>query len=112
MKLKLHFGLGEPAREINWYQSEIRNFPYLVTFKGKKYEFVLYDEDKTNKVDYLCHFSEMRSHDPNFYATTYYDLDYLVFGTGLQCQCGAIYTDFPWDHMKMCPKWIPWSQLR
>lgn len=108
MKLKMHFGLNEPARIINWWQT-IKDFPPLVLYKKKKWEFAIYDTDQSKQVDYICHFSPLQTYDPNWHATTYVDIDYL-FNTGYgKCECGAEYTSFPWDHMKFCPKWTKWG---
>lgn len=109
MKLSLRFGLHEPPREVNWWQP-IKNFPYLVTFKGVKYEFEMYAEDPTKRVEYICHFSEVKSYDPNYYADTYFDVDALLnTGYGSKCECGAIYTSFPQFHMFFCPKWTKYG---
>lgn len=69
----------------------------------------MYQEDTTKQVDYICYFSEVKIYVPNFSATTYENIDHLFnTGYGPKCDCGAIYTSFPWDHMKMCPKWTKW----
>jgi len=107
MKLSLHFGLTEPKRTIYWH-GEIGEFPTLILFKGSKWEFVLYQRDDTGVVDYICNFSEVPPYDPNFHATTYKNIDHLFESYGRKCECGAIYTSFPWDHMRMCPKWERW----
>lgn len=107
MRLALQFGLAEPIREINWWQP-VSSFYPLVLYKGKKYEFVTWDEDLTKKVDYICVFAEVRSFDPTWYATTYENIDNLLgLGAG-GCECGAIYTSFPQFHMFFCPRWSKW----
>jgi hypothetical protein len=93
---------------MQWWQS-IKDFPVLVLFKSKKWEFAMYSPDSTNRVAYICYFSEVKSFDPNFYATTYVDITDTILGIGWdKCECGAIYSSFPWDHMRFCKKWIPW----
>jgi hypothetical protein len=109
MKLKLQFGLNEPAREVNWWQ-QVTDFPHLVLYKNKKWQFEMYGPDQTNQVDQICYFSEVASYDPNWYATTYQDISgWLDNGYGAKCECGAIYTSFPQAHMFFCPKWSKWS---
>lgn len=105
MRLSLKFGMAEPTRQCNWWQ-HITKFPYLVLYKGRKYEFVMYDEDPSGQVDYICRFSEVPSYDPNWHATIYQDIDHLFDeGYGEKCACGAAYTSFPQIHMFFCPKW-------
>ena len=108
VKLKLTFGFTGPSLNVKWWQG-IRDFPNLVTYKGKKWEFVVYNTDDSNQVDYICMFSEVGSFDPNYYSTTYSDIE-VMFGTswGSQCECGAQYSSFPWDHMRFCNKWSKW----
>lgn len=104
MKLLLQFGLLEPKRIINWW-NQVEDFPTLVLYKGNKWEFVMYDEDDTGQADYVCMFSEVKSHDPNWWAS-YEDISkYLDQGPGGRCECGAAYTSFPQCHMYFCPKW-------
>ena len=111
MRIKIQFGLNEPLREAKWYQP-IEMFPTLVLYKGKKWEFFMYGEDPAKLVDLICTFSEVMTYDPNWYATTYVNIDDLFnIGYGANCQCGAIYSGIPWDHMLFCPKWIPWSKI-
>lgn len=106
MKLSLQFGLNEPKRKINWWQT-IKEFPYLVLYKDKKWEFVIYEEDPTKQVDYICTFGEIHSYDPNWHSTEYVDISaYLDNGWGGKCECGAVYTSFPQMHMIFCPKWV------
>lgn len=108
MRLSLQFGLIEPARDVNWWQ-KIEDFPKLVLYKNLKWEFIMYAEDSTHKVEYICHFSEVPTYDPTWHATTYESIDHLLNdGYGPKCECGAIYSGFAWDHMRMCPKWVKW----
>lgn len=108
MKLRLQFGLAEPPREITWWQG-VKDFPNLVLYKKKKWEFVMYAADTANQVDYICNFSEIQNYNPNWHATTYTDIDHLFnVGYGSKCECGAFYSSFPWDHLKYCPKYTKW----
>lgn len=108
MKLRLHFGLAEPPREINWWQ-HVQDFYPLVLFKGKKWEFTMYKEDQHNPDILMCYFSEIQTYDPNWHSTTYYNIDSLLnTGYGSKCECGAVYTSFPQAHMFYCPKWTKW----
>lgn len=109
MKLILQFGINEPKRQINWW-NQIKEFPHLVLYKGKKWEFVMYDEDPSKQVDYICMFGEIQSYDPNWHATIYADISgYLDSGPGGKCECGSIYTSFPQSHMFFCPKWTKYK---
>lgn len=105
MKLKLKFGSNEPDKIVNWWE-HVTKFPNLITYKGSKYEFVMYDVDESNQVDYICRFAELRSYDPNWHATIFVDIEYLVIDTmGSKCECGANYTQFSQIHMFYCPLW-------
>ena len=107
MRLELQFGLNEPKRQMSWWGG-IKNFPPLVTYKGKKWEFVIYQDDPTGAVDYICTFGEVPVWDPAFESTGYIDMaSFLEDGWG-KCECGAIYTSFKDLHMRYCPKYIPW----
>lgn len=111
MRLRVHFGLIEVPRETNWWQG-IGDFPTLVIFKGLKWEFVMYGPDASGRVDYNCNFAEVMSYDPNFHATTYVDVSgWFDSDNGVKCDCGAVYSGIPWDHMRFCPKWVPWKGL-
>src|SRR5581483_8954716 len=104
MKLTLHFGLSGSKVEMNWWK-EIKDFPYLVTYKDKKYELVIYEEDLTGASDYNCVFAGVQSYDPNWHATVYVSIESMMGYGGTKCECGAIYTSFPQIHMFFCPKW-------
>ena len=111
MRLKLQFGLSHGSREAVWWQP-IELFPPLVRYRGTKWEFAMYGQDKGGGFDYICHFSEVMTYDPNWHATTYEDVErYLVLELLPDCHCGAKHTSFPKFHMFMCPLWKPWSQI-
>jgi hypothetical protein len=101
MKLDLQFGSDHV--EYIWWQP-IKEFHGLVIYRGKKWEFAMYGDDPTKKFDVICHFSEVRSYDPNWYATVYYDLD-KEFYSKLACECGSDKHGFA-GHADWCPKWI------
>ena len=110
MKLRLQFGLSEPPREVSWWQ-KIQDFPSLVDYKGLKWEFIVYGDDPTKQVDYICNFSEVPTYDPNYSATTYVNIDHLLNAGYGSCTCGAIYSSFPWAHMLYCFKWKKWEDI-
>jgi hypothetical protein len=103
VKLSLRFGLAEPGRTVIWWQG-IHNFPKLVLYKDKKYEFSIYEEDPSKHTDYIFHFSQVQSYNPVWHVTHYDNIDYL-FNDHLGCECGASHTDFPQVHMFYCQKW-------
>lgn len=110
MRVRVNFGLAV-AVECKWYES-VTAFPTLMTYRGTKYQFVVYDVDKSKAYDFIFHFSEVQSYDPNFHATTYVSWENRFQQNAVyDCQCGAVHTQFKWDHMRFCPKWIPWDKL-
>jgi hypothetical protein len=103
MRLRVDFGTHGKRREIVWWQP-LEDFPKLFQFEGKKWEWFMYDADKSGHVDFILTYSELPSYDPNFYA----DMDDFdeKFGHRLDpCQCGAKYTSFPQIHLFFCPQW-------
>lgn len=105
MRLRLQFGSTEPLREMNWHKG-VKEFPNLVIYKNKKWEFFAYDRDPLNIVDYQLVFTELPSYHPNWHATVYENIDHLL-APALKgdCECGAAHTDFPQIHLSYCPKW-------
>ena len=77
MKLKLQFGLAEPARLVNWWQT-ITDFPTLVLYKNKKWEFVMYGPDQTRQVEHICYFSEIATTNPLWHNMGYQDIEPLM----------------------------------
>lgn len=96
------------TREINWYKS-LDDFPKLIKFLGRNYEWFFYDKDLSGKADMILTFSELPSYDPN-YGVLCTDWHELFESNGWQggCQCGARHTSFPDFHMFFCPKWTKW----
>ena len=86
---------------VNWWRP-IDEFPSLVLYKTNKWEFVIYDEDDSKESDYICIFSEVKSYDPNFFATTYTDISYMIEAANKGCECGSAHGG---GHMFFCPKW-------
>lgn len=107
MKLKLNFGVAELPRTINWWGGHITSFHKLVLYKGKKYEFYMYDEDPSKQVDYICIFKFLDSYNPTSHATTFFNIDSMFDESDWlgKCECGAIFTSFPNHHMLFCKKW-------
>jgi len=105
MRIRVQFGLID-NRDVNWYQP-VENFPTLINFLGKNYEWVMYDKDISGAVDMILIFSELHSYDPDY--TTVCPIWNEMFGESrIMCDCGAKFTSFPWDHMRMCKKWTKW----
>ena len=110
MRLKVQFGLID-SREVEWWQP-IEDFPTIIKFLGKNYEWVVYSKDLTGKVDIVMTFSELPSYDLNYGVLCPVWED--MFGTNRtkkECECGAAFGSFSWDHMRMCKLWKPWSKL-
>lgn len=105
MKIGLKFG-SAPTESIEWDKA-ISDFPHLVMYNSKKWEFVAYDEDPANVYDHVFYFGEVKTYDPNWYATTYVDMDLMFFfhAPSVPCECGAKHTSFPQIHMSFCPLW-------
>lgn len=104
MKLRVEFGINGSKREVNWYR-DIEDFPTVISHDGNNWEWVSYEKDPLGHVDWILFFGMLRPHDSEYYSKVP-SLDDITGGrmeTG--CQCGAIYTSFPWDHMRYCPKW-------
>jgi len=106
MRLKVKFGLIDD-REIYWYRP-VEDFPHLIKFLGRNYEWFMYDTDKTGAVDMILIYSELPSYDPN------YNVDCLTWKeiagdiNRNECECGAKFTSFSWAHMFYCTKWTKW----
>jgi len=106
MKLKLYLGIAESPRVVTWWKSDVTSFPNLVIYKNKKYQFIMYEEDDTKQVDYICRFSEMQSYDPGWSSYAFEDIGHMIddfFGT--KCECGSVHTFASQFHMFFCPLW-------
>lgn len=105
MRLRVKFGLID-TKEITWYQP-LDEFPKLINYLGRNYEWVFYDTDPTNQVDQILSFSELPSYDPSYSidCKTWAEL----FGERTKdCECGAAHTSFPTVHMFFCKLWRRW----
>lgn len=105
MKLRIEFSSLE-YRDVTW-NGEIMDFPHLINFNSRNYEWVVYDKDSTGRFDYILHFSKLSSTDFDFnkVAPKWEDL----FGLGGDtCECGARFSSFSWDHMHFCKLWRKW----
>lgn len=109
MKIQASFGIDGIKREVNWW-GNIQDFPKLFSFKEKKWEWVMYDKDPTQRVDYILIFSELPPSDPLFYQDMEdFDKRFLIIN---KCECGALYTSFPDFHMTFCPLWSSHDKKR
>ena len=105
MRIRVQFGFAH-VKEVYWYKP-IENFPHIIKFLGKNYEWVMYDKDLTGKVDTILIFSEIPSYDPNYnvYCPIWSD---MYKDDWMACECGADFTSFPNFHMFYCRKWTRW----
>jgi len=106
MKLKLNFGIAH-WRETDWWQP-IAFFPTLLTFRTVKYELSAFDEDPTGRYDQILNFAEIQSWDPA-YSVTSDAFESRFESESTKCECGANYSPFQFDHMRMCRQWKPWG---
>jgi len=105
MRLRINFGFID-SKEVAWWKP-LNEFPTVIRFLGRNYEWAVYDKDLTGKVDMILMFSEIPSYDPNFGVEC--DKWSDMFPENLDgCECGAKHSSFPWDHMFMCKKWSKW----
>lgn len=105
MRLKVKFGFID-TKEVSWYRP-LEDFPHLIKFLNRNYEWILYDKDLTGKVDMILVYSELPTYDPNYNVSAPLWSD-MFRDTYNACECGADFTSFPWDHMKYCRKWSKW----
>jgi hypothetical protein len=105
MRLKVIFGFIN-SKEVSWFQS-LHNFPNIIKYLGVNYEWLTYDDDPTGKVDQVLTFSPLMSYDPNYDVACPLWSDLFPEGVD-SCECGAGWSSFSWDHMRMCKKWSPW----
>lgn len=108
MRIKVQFG-NVDTKEISWHDN-VMNFPQLIKYLGRNYEWAVYDKDLTGKVDWILIFGEVPSYDPNFYVDAPLWTDLFNEPVG-GCECGARYSSFPWDHFRYCRFWKPWNKI-
>lgn len=104
MRCKVNFGQYE-SRDVDWWAG-VSTFPKLLRLGVTKYEFSMYDTDKTGKYDYIFHFSEVPYYDPSFYLDCE-SFDEVFRQNVKKCECGAAWTSFPGIHMFYCQLWTP-----
>ena len=104
MKIRVKFTSFE-VKDVSWWR-DIESFPPLINFKGKNYEWAMYDKDLTGTVDWVLIFSELPSYDKNYKADC--PVWEHMFDSKNDCECGAAMTSFSWDHMRYCKKWEKW----
>lgn len=108
MKITVMFGVNGHKKQIKWYR-DLTDFPKSFIFDGKRWEWFTYTP--ISKDEYELLFAEMSAYDPGYY-TEMEDFE-VRFGSLVNdgCECGAIYSSFGWDHMRMCKLWQPWDKI-
>ena len=48
-----------------WWKP-LDDFPHVIKFLGRNYEWAFYDKDLTGQVDMILIYSELPSYDPNY----------------------------------------------
>ena len=105
MRLGVKFGDFE-TKEVNWYKP-LDEFPQLIKYLGRNYEWVFYDRDTVGILDRILVYAELPKFDPNHGAECpVWNELFPVDPYG--CVCGAKYSSFTWDHMRFCGKWQKW----
>lgn len=108
MKIRIDFGLNGFRELVSWWGA-LLEFPKSLDYKGAKWEWVLYDEDKTKQVDYIFTFTQMSSFSYGYSIPCVKFEDLLKNSYGNKCECGAVYTSFPQFHMFYCSKHKGWD---
>lgn len=106
MRIRVRFGLIDD-KEVLWYRP-LDDFPHLIKYLNRNYEWITYDYDPTGKVDHILVYSEVPTYDPNFGVVCPSWQDLFKDTSTNSCECGAKHTSFPWDHMRLCRQWRPW----
>jgi hypothetical protein len=105
VRILVKFGLDGYKKVVTW-NKELLDFPKLLKYSGRKWEWFLYSTDPTMINDYEITLCEIGMHDPGYYLDIP-DFEDL-FGSSSKCECGARFSSFEWDHMYLCPLWKPW----
>jgi hypothetical protein len=109
MRIRVKFG-SDHEEGVDWHK-DMNDFPKLLVYKDKKYGWVFYDFEKPGTGFYMTFlFSEVPIHDPEFYIDGV-KWENLFNREEPTCHCGAKYSSFAWDHMRMCKLWKPWNSL-
>ena len=104
LKLQLQFGIpGGRKKNIEW-KKELKEFPKIVKFEGKRWEWIMYDKSKTGN-DYDLAFGRISDETDLGGLPVPCIEEMFPDGWAAKCECGAIYTSFPEEHMFFCPKW-------
>jgi hypothetical protein len=106
MKLSINFGLSI-KKQVDWH-GNLMDFPKLLRLKSSKWEWVIYAPIGK---DYELTYSEIPTYDPNYYVDMPSFEDMFEGGLGSKCECGSAYTSFSFDHLKYCPRHIPWDRI-
>jgi hypothetical protein len=111
MILKIIFG-EHIKKEVGW-NKDLNHFPHVILYEYKKWEWVMYTGGSDPDVSYDLTFIEIPSYTKGYYTAEAVNFEDILRGNTLsdECQCGAKYTGFSWDHMRFCNKWKPWSYL-
>ena len=56
----LRLVLPETQKEVRWDDLDILSFHKLISYQGKKYEWLYYDADTANVVDHILYFKEIK----------------------------------------------------
>jgi hypothetical protein len=108
--VKLSLILGDKQHTVTW-DKDLSDFPNVVTYDGKYWEWVCWDDDPNGLVDKVLTFGITRESalPVNMFGVLFPvpNLTYMFqldTATG-PCECGAKFTSFPDQHMILCPKW-------
>ncbi len=110
MRITIRFGFDH-KKEVSWYQ-DIMDFPKLMKFNGKRWEWFSYQKDPNSSWnDYELTFSELPVYDPSYYSDMKSFEEMFEGAKGDGCECGAAFSSFKWDHMRLCKLWKPWDKI-
>ena len=104
MRLKIAFGYKSIEKIVDWNR-DVTDFPKLIKFDGRRWEWVTYNSP--DGLTYELVFSQIPTFDPNFYADMP-DFETMFPNSEIKCECGARFSSFGFDHMRMCKLWRPW----
>jgi len=113
-RLRLQIGEFHESKGIlaTWDRA-VHDFPKAFRYKGSPWEWDAYDQDETGKADIVLYFSPVPHYQMGVYAGSLPDLERLpgltLFGGSVrgECQCGAAFSPFGFDHMRFCPMHDP-----
>ena len=86
MRLVISFGLTT-KKEVDWHR-DVMDFPKLLRFQGKKWEWAMYNGSGQN---YELTFSLLSSYDSTFNMDMPSFEDLFEYGSYNKCECGAVY---------------------